>query len=90
MELAFLTLLLKDGADSVCGGVAINDEWVFKMWLTKDRGRANGIDEGLKGGLVFLLPMEFTAFSAICDERVKGSGQETEVSNVHAVKVEET
>ena len=44
MELAFLTLLLKDGADSVCGGVAINDEGVVEMWLTKDQGHANGVD----------------------------------------------
>ena len=90
MELAFLTLLLKDGADSVCGGVAIDDEWVIKTWLTKDRGHAHCVDEGLKGGLVFLFPMEFTSFSAMCNEHIEGGGQETKVSNVHAIKVEET
>ena len=43
MELAFFTLLLKDGADRVSGGVAINDEWFFKTRLSKDRGCADSI-----------------------------------------------
>ena len=89
MELAFLTLLLKNSTDSICGGVAINDEWVVKTWLMKDQGHANGINKVLKGRLVFLLPVEFTAFSTICNERIEGSGQKTEISNVHAVEVEE-
>ena len=34
MELAFLIPLLKDGADSVSGGVAINRELVFESGLS--------------------------------------------------------
>ena len=34
MELAFLIPLLKDGADSVSGGIAINRELIFKMRLS--------------------------------------------------------
>jgi hypothetical protein len=33
MELAFLIPLLKDGADSIGGGVAINCELVFELGL---------------------------------------------------------
>ena len=57
MELAFLTLLLKDGADRVGRGVAINDEGIFKTGLTKDGSGAYGIDKGLKGRFVFMLPV---------------------------------
>ena len=34
MELAFLIPLLKDGADSIGGGVAINRELIFELGLT--------------------------------------------------------
>ena len=34
MELAFLIPLLKDGANSVSGGVAINCEWIFESRLS--------------------------------------------------------
>ena len=34
MELAFLIPLLKDGADSIGRGVAINREWVFESGLS--------------------------------------------------------
>ena len=90
MELAFLTLLLKDGADSIHGGVAINHKWVLKTGLSKDGGHANGVDKCLERGLVFVFPVKFATFSAESDKRVKGGGQEAEVSNVHAVKIEES
>ena len=90
VELAFLTLLLKDGADSICGGVAIDHKWVFKSWLTKDRSCTNGIDKGLKGGFVLVLPMEFAALGAERNECVKGGGKEAEVPDVHAIKVKKT
>ena len=48
MELAFLTPLLKDSANCVGRGVAINNERIFKAGLAKDWGRADGVDEGLK------------------------------------------
>ena len=88
MELAFLTLLLKDGANRVSGGVAINNERVLEAGLTKDRGRANGIYKGLKGGFVFVFPIKFASFGTKRDERVKGGGQSAEVANVHAIEVE--
>ena len=88
MELAFLTLLLKDGADSVSRGVAINDEGVIETGLTKDWSRTNSVDEHLEGRLVFLFPVEFAAFRAKRNKSVKGGGQNTKVSDVHAVKVE--
>ena len=34
VELAFLIPLLKDGADSVGGGIAINGKLVFESWLS--------------------------------------------------------
>jgi hypothetical protein len=43
MELAFLIPLLKDGADSIGGGVAINRKLVVKSGLSQDGGRANRI-----------------------------------------------
>ena len=90
MELAFLTLLLKDGAYSVCGGVAINHEWVLETWLAKDQGGANGVDKGLKCGFMFVLPVEFTTLGAKRDKRIERGCEEAEVSNVHAVKVEKS
>jgi hypothetical protein len=90
VELAFLTLLLKDSADSVGGGVAINYKWVLKMGLSKDRGRTNGIDECLEGRFVFIFPMKFATLSAECNECIEGGGQQTEVPDVHAIKVEKT
>ena len=74
MELAFLTLLLKDGADSVSGGVAIDDEGLIETGLTENRSRANGVDEHLEGGLVFTFPVEFAALRAKRNECVKGGG----------------
>ena len=70
MELAFLTLLLKDGADSVSGGVAIYNERVFEAGLAKDGGRADGVNKGLEGGFVFILPVEATALRAKRDKGV--------------------
>ena len=74
MELAFLTLLLKDGADSVRGGVAINYKRVFETGLAEDWGRTNGIYERLKGGFMFIFPMEFTTLSTKRHECVEGGG----------------
>ena len=74
MELAFLTLLLKDGADCVSGGVAINYEQVLEMRLTKNGGRTNGIDKCLKGGFVLVFPIELTTLGAEGDERVERGG----------------
>ena len=90
MELAFLTLLLKDGADSVSGGVAINNKRIFESGLTKDRGRANSVHKGLKGGFVFVFPMEFATFGAKRDKCIERGGQSAEIPNVHAIEVEET
>ena len=43
MELAFLIPLLKDGANSVSGGVAIDHESVLESGLSQDGGSANGV-----------------------------------------------
>ena len=75
MELAFFTLLLKDGANSISRGVAIYDEWVLETRLSEDRGGTNGIYERLKGAFVFVVPMKFATFRAECDEGVEGSSQ---------------
>ena len=43
MELAFLIPLLKDSANSVSGGVAIDGELVLESGLSQNRGGANGV-----------------------------------------------
>ena len=43
MELAFLIPLLKDGADSVSGGVTVNCELVLEPGLSQDRGGTNRV-----------------------------------------------
>ena len=90
MELAFLTLLLKDGADSVSGGVAINDKGVLETGLSKDRGGTYGINECLEGRFMFIFPTEFATLGAECDEGIERGGQKTKVPDVHAIKIEET
>ena len=89
MELAFLTLLLKNGAKSVSGGVAINNEGFLKTRLSENRGGANGVNQGLKGGFVLIFPVEFATFSAKCDECVERGGQEAEIPDIHVVEIEE-
>ena len=90
MELAFLTLLLKDGADRVSRGIAINNKGVFETGLVKDRGGAHGVDEGLEGRFVFIFPVKFATFSAESYKGVERSREHTEVPNVHAIEIEET
>ena len=89
MELAFLTPLLKDGADSIGRGIAIDDKGVFKLWLMKDRGHTNSIDKGLEGGLVLIFPVKATSFCAMGHQSIKWCGKHTEVINVHSVEIEE-
>ena len=43
MELAFLIPLLKDGANSVSGGIAIDRKLVFEPRLSQDRSGANSV-----------------------------------------------
>ena len=43
MKLAFLTPLLKDGAQSVSRGVAINNEGFLETWLSENWSGANSI-----------------------------------------------
>jgi hypothetical protein len=89
VELAFLTLLLKNGADSVSGGVAIDNKWVFKTGLTKDWSRANGVHECLEGRLVFGFPVKTTPFHAEGDESVQRSSEHAKVPDIHPIEVEE-
>ena len=43
VELAFLIPLLKDGANSVSGGITINRKLVFESWLSQDGSRAYSV-----------------------------------------------
>ena len=43
VELAFLIPLLKDGANSVSGGIAIDRELVFESGLSQDGSRADSV-----------------------------------------------
>ena len=88
MELAFLTPLLKNGAESVGGGVTIKNEGFLEAWLSENRGGAYCIDEGVKRGFMFIVPVELAAFSAVGNKRVKRCGKHAEVTNVHSVEVE--
>ena len=90
MELAFLTPLLKNSAESVGGGVAIDDKRFIKLWLSKDRGGANSVDKSVKGRFVFVIPMEFTPLHAVGNKGVKWGGEHTEMMDVHVVKVEKS
>ena len=90
MELAFLTPLLKNGAESISGGVTIKDKGFLKTWLSKNGGGAYGVNEGVKHGFVFIVPVKLATFSAVGDKRIKRGGEHAEVTNVHSVEVEET
>ena len=90
MELAFFTPLLKDGAKSVSGGVAIDKEGLFETGLSEDGGSANGVDESVKRSFVFIIPMEPAAFGTMGNECVEWGGEHTKVAYIHAIKVEET
>jgi hypothetical protein len=88
MELAFLTPLLKNGAESVSGGIAINDKGFLKAWLAKDGGGANRIDEGVKHGSMFIVPVELATLSAMGHERVKRGGEHAKTVDIHSVEIE--
>ena len=88
MELAFLTPLLKNGAESIGRGVAINDKGFLKAWLSEDGGGANRIDEGVERGFMFIVPVELATLGAVGNERVKRGGEHAEITNVHLVEVE--
>ena len=89
MKLAFLTPLLKNGTKSVGGGIAIDNKGFFEAWLSEDRSGAHHIDECVKCGFVFVVPVKLATFSAVGNKCVKRGGEHTEVANVHAVEVEE-
>ena len=89
MELAFLIPLLKDGANSVSGGVAIDRESVFESGLPQDGGGANSIHEGVKGGFQFIVPIKLPSFRAEGNEHVKRCGQHAKVANIHAIEIQE-
>ena len=90
MELAFLTPLLKDGADHVGRGIAINNERVLKLGLMKDQGCTDSVDEGLKCRFMFVFPMKPATFCTMCHESVEWGCEHAEVSNIHAVKIKKT
>ena len=89
VELAFLIPLLKDGADSVGGGVAINRESIFKSGLSQDRGGANRVHQGVERSFEFVVPIKLPSLRAEGDERVERCGQHAKIPNIHAIKVQE-
>ena len=74
VELAFLIPLLKDGANSVSGGVAINRESVFESGLAQDGGGTNRIHEGIKCGLELIVPIKLPSPRTVGDECVERCG----------------
>ena len=89
MELAFLIPLLKDGANSVNGGVAINCELIFESGLSQDRGSAYSIHKGGECYLVFVVPIKLPSFCTMSDKCVKRCGQHAKSTDVHAIEVQE-
>ena len=87
MELAFFTPLLKDGANSVSRGVAIEDEGVLKTRLVQNRCCADRVDKGLKGGFVVGFPMETAAFRTMSNEGVEWCCKHAEITDVHAIEI---
>ena len=90
MKLAFLTPLLKDGTKSVSGGVAINNEGFLEAWLSENWSGANSVNESIKRGFMFVVPVESATFSTMGDEHIEWGREHTEVMDIHAVKVEKT
>ena len=89
MELAFLIPLLKDGANSVSRGVAIDRESVFEPGLSQDGGSANRVHQGVECGFKFVVSVKLPPSRAVSDERIKRCGQHAKSTNVHAIKIQE-
>jgi hypothetical protein len=79
---------LKDGAESIGGGVTIDDKGFLEVWLSENRGGAYHINKSIKCSFMFIIPVESAALGAVGNERVEWGGEHTEVLNVHAVEVE--
>ena len=71
MELAFLIPLLKDSANSIGGGIAVDHELIFKSGLSQNRGSANSVYKGVERHLMFIIPIEFPPFCAESDECIE-------------------
>ena len=65
MELAFLIPLLKDGANSVSGGIAIDRELVLEAGLSQDGGHVDGIHKGIECCFMFVVPIKLPSFHAM-------------------------
>ena len=87
VELAFFIPLLKDGANSVSGGVAIDRESVLKAGLMKDGGGTNRVHQGVKRGFEFVVPIKLPSPGAVSDERIERCGQHAEITDVHAIEI---
>ena len=90
MELAFLTPLLKNGAESIGRGIAINNKRFLETRLAENGGGTHRINESIKRSFVFVVPVEFAPFRTVGNECIKRGGQHAKVANVHLVKVEKT
>ena len=89
MEFAFLIPLLKDGTDSISGGVAINRELIFESRLSQDRGGANRVHQGVECGFKFIIPIKLPSFRTMSNKGIERCGQHAKVADIHAIKVQE-
>ena len=89
VELAFLIPLLKDGADSVGGGIAINRELVFKLGLSQDWGGTHHIHKGVECRFMFIVPIKLPSFHAVGHQCVERCGQHAESADIHAIEIQE-
>ena len=88
MELAFLTPLLKNGAESISGGVTIDDKRFLKAWLSEDGGGADCVNKSVERGFVLIIPVKSAAFCAVGHKHVEQGGEHAEVADVHSVEIE--
>ena len=89
VELAFLIPLLKDGADSVSRGIAINRKLVFEPGLSQDGGGAHRIHKGVECCFVFVIPIKLPSFRAVSYQRIERCSQHAKSTDIHAIEVQE-
>ena len=87
VELAFLIPLLKDGAESVSGGVTIKDELVLESGLAQNGGSADGVHQGVESCFEFVVPVKLPSFHAVSDECVERCSQHAKSMDVHAIEI---
>ena len=89
VELAFLIPLLKDGANSVSGGVTINRELVLKPGLSQNGGGPNSIYQGVECGFKLIVPVKLPSLGAMSNKCIERCGQHAKIVNIHAIEIQE-